>query len=439
MMASTLTLESSILIVGAGTWGCSTALHLARRGYKKITVLDPYPVPSPISAGNDVNKILEMGSFAGDNGDERWVSNKLLSAATQGWMNDPVFKPYFHETGYIVAATSESGHNHMNSREGPDEKAGWVPLNMREDFQATMPRGVLTGDFPGWQGWWMKKGAGWVHARKAMESAAKEAERLGVRFVMGKEKGMVESLIYEHGDVKGAKTLDGRQHRAERTVLCAGANANAIFDMKQQLRPTAWTLAHIKMTPEELKLYKNLPVLFNIERGFFMEPDEDNGELKICDEHPGYCNWSTDGHKQNSIPFAKHQIPKEAETRVRNFLQETMPHLADRPFAFARICWCADTPNRAFVISTHPDHPSLVLGVGGSGHGFCHIPAIGGFISDAIEDKLDARMKHSFRWRPETAVDRKWEDLQGRFGPEGSNRMMDFNDVKEWTNISARV
>lgn len=37
-----------ILIVGAGTWGCSTALHLARRGYKSVTLLDPYPVPSPI-------------------------------------------------------------------------------------------------------------------------------------------------------------------------------------------------------------------------------------------------------------------------------------------------------------------------------------------------------------------------------------------------------
>jgi sarcosine oxidase/L-pipecolate oxidase len=54
--------EGSILIVGAGTWGCSTALHLARRGYKYVTVLDPYELPSPISAGNDVNKIVEQGT-----------------------------------------------------------------------------------------------------------------------------------------------------------------------------------------------------------------------------------------------------------------------------------------------------------------------------------------------------------------------------------------
>ena len=54
--------KSSILIIGAGTWGCSTALHLARRGYSNITVLDPYEFPSAISAGNDVNKIVEQGT-----------------------------------------------------------------------------------------------------------------------------------------------------------------------------------------------------------------------------------------------------------------------------------------------------------------------------------------------------------------------------------------
>jgi len=56
-------ITSSVLIIGAGTWGCSTALHLVRRGYKNITVLDPYELPSPIAAGNDINKIVEQGEF----------------------------------------------------------------------------------------------------------------------------------------------------------------------------------------------------------------------------------------------------------------------------------------------------------------------------------------------------------------------------------------
>lgn len=57
-MATSLNLESPIIVIGAGTWGSSTALHLARRGYKNVTVFDAYGVPSPTSAGNDVNKIV---------------------------------------------------------------------------------------------------------------------------------------------------------------------------------------------------------------------------------------------------------------------------------------------------------------------------------------------------------------------------------------------
>jgi sarcosine oxidase/L-pipecolate oxidase len=55
--------DSPIAIVGGGTWGCSTALHLARRGYTRVTVFDPFPIPSAISAGNDINKVLEAGTY----------------------------------------------------------------------------------------------------------------------------------------------------------------------------------------------------------------------------------------------------------------------------------------------------------------------------------------------------------------------------------------
>ncbi|ESZ99534.1 DEAD/DEAH box helicase [Sclerotinia borealis F-4128] len=101
----------------------------------------------------------------------------------------------------------------------------------------------------------------------------------------------------EIGDVLGVKTADGKEHQGDRPILAAEAGADALFDFKDQLRPTAWTLGHIKMSADEIKLYKDLPVLFNIEKGFFMEPDEDNHELKICDEHPSSkTRWQTKEH-----------------------------------------------------------------------------------------------------------------------------------------------
>lgn len=48
-----------ILIVGGGTFGLSTAYHLAKSGYKNITVLEKdVVIPSDVSAGNDLNKII---------------------------------------------------------------------------------------------------------------------------------------------------------------------------------------------------------------------------------------------------------------------------------------------------------------------------------------------------------------------------------------------
>lgn len=35
--------EDPIVVVGAGIFGLSTAIHLAKRGYKNVTVLDKQP------------------------------------------------------------------------------------------------------------------------------------------------------------------------------------------------------------------------------------------------------------------------------------------------------------------------------------------------------------------------------------------------------------
>lgn len=50
--------DSKIVIIGGGgTMGSSTALHLSRRGFTDIRIMDVYPIPSNNSAGNDLNKV----------------------------------------------------------------------------------------------------------------------------------------------------------------------------------------------------------------------------------------------------------------------------------------------------------------------------------------------------------------------------------------------
>ncbi|TFK52789.1 hypothetical protein OE88DRAFT_1656378 [Heliocybe sulcata] len=51
--------DASILIVGAGTFGLSTAFHLVERGYKDVTCMDRWAVPSKSSAGWDISKRVQ--------------------------------------------------------------------------------------------------------------------------------------------------------------------------------------------------------------------------------------------------------------------------------------------------------------------------------------------------------------------------------------------
>lgn len=76
-----------------------------------------------------------------------------------------------------------------------------------------------------------------------------------------------------------------------------------------------------------------------------------------------------------------------------------------------------------------------MVAVGGSGNGAMQMPTIGGFISDALEGRLQEQLKRVMHWRPDTAVDRDWKSTQNRFG--GTNQVMDFQNIKEneWTRI----
>lgn len=168
----------------------------------------------------------------------------------------------------MTAASTSEGLAFVEEHEIVGDKSEYTYLEGTE-FRRTMREGVLTGDFPNWKGYWKRQGGGWVHARKAYVRACQEAERLGASFVSGDEAGRVMELLYDDtgGDVIGARTADGKEHFADRTILTAGAYADKLLDFEDQLRPTAWTLCHIKISDEELELYKDLPVMFNVERG----------------------------------------------------------------------------------------------------------------------------------------------------------------------------
>ena len=55
----------SVIIVGGGIFGITTALELRRRGHA-VTVFDPGPLPHPRAASTDISKVIRMDYGAED-------------------------------------------------------------------------------------------------------------------------------------------------------------------------------------------------------------------------------------------------------------------------------------------------------------------------------------------------------------------------------------
>lgn len=425
--------NTSVLIIGAGTFGLSTALQLLRKGHKNVTLLDPYEVPSPISAGNDVNKIFQSTV-------ENEFYSDLAEEALEMWRSDPVYKPAFHEVGIIYGACGKDVISEINRRMSFLEKKGvdFYELNTPEDYSKYVKMATanvedkinglnLQGRFSNWKGYFQKDKCGWTFAAMALRNAAKECIEKGARFLIGS----AEELLFENDKCTGVRTFTGEIITSEVVVICAGANSGRLLDFGGQLLAKCWTVGHIRLSDEEVKSLRGCPVVLNLDQGFFFEPDGDN-DLKFCNEFPGYINMENSG---TSIPVYRNQIPIEAEEQMRKFLKQVFPEISERPFNVTKICWCTDTPDRHFLITEHPKYNNLILGTGDSGQGFKFMPNVGKYISQVIlegSSSLEPEKARFWGWREEQGKHRNILAKQGRVG--GTNVIKDLKEVQDWTS-----
>ncbi|KAI9736313.1 MAG: hypothetical protein M1834_001199 [Cirrosporium novae-zelandiae] len=396
--------NASILIIGSGTFGLSTAYHLAKRGYTNITAIDKHPCPSLDSAGNDLNKIIRTEY------DEPLYAEMALEAM-EAW-REPLFDGIFHETGWIVTTCGEpkAAAHLRQSYQNLIEKHGASGIEMvetPEDIIRHVPQLKDTKTLSNWKGLWNQH-AGWAHASKAMEKVASEAQKLGVTFVSGPDGEMVSlETTTSPNKITGIKTASGKIWTASHYILCTGAASPALLpELSPQLWSKCWTAAHISLTPSELSQFQNMPVVDNHELGFFFEPDPETSLLKICNATPGYQNKVG---SYNGVPYSiphylsshpDEGIPTEALAAINNFIDNVIPQFSGRPLVGARYCWCTDTPDQHFLLTPHPKYEGsqLILATGDSGHAFKFLPTIGAYIADCLEGKPNGN-RDVWGWR----------------------------------------
>ncbi|KAI5865209.1 fructosyl amino acid oxidase [Durotheca rogersii] len=399
-----------IVVGGGGTVGSSTALHLVRSGYtpSNITVLDTYPIPSAQSAGNDLNKIMGIRL-------RNKVDLQLSLEARDMWNNDGLFKPFFHNTGRLdchstvqgIASLRRQYQELLDADAGLEKTNDW--LDSEDEILAKMPL-LQRNQIQGWKAIFSRDG-GWLAAGKAINAIGEVLRDQGVKFGFEGAGSFKHPLLGEDGTTCiGVETVDGTKYYADKVVLATGAWSPALVDLDGQCCSKAWVYAMIQLSPEEAAEYKDTPVVYNGDIGFFFEPNED-GIIKICDEFPGFTRfkqhqpYGAGSPKTISVPrsHAKHPTdtyPDASETSIRRAIATFLPNFTHKELFNRALCWCTDTADAALLICEHPKWKNFILATGDSGHTFKLLPNIGKHVVELIEGNLAQDLAHAWRWRP---------------------------------------
>ena len=183
-------------------------------------------------------------------------------------------------TGVVITGLERDSLDGQNARKTLDNvrnEPGVAELDGTDAIESKLnPDGsIKTAHFAqGAKAYWNPVG-GWAAASEAVEKLYERIRPFGADIVPGAE---LAELIVENNDVKGVKTVDGRQFRADKTIVCTGSWTSGHPALKglipeKLITATGQVVAAVKLTPEEAEKYKNIPICFKYDgSGYYSFP-----------------------------------------------------------------------------------------------------------------------------------------------------------------------
>jgi glycine/D-amino acid oxidase-like deaminating enzyme len=371
----------SIIVVGAGVFGASTAVELARRGHT-ITLMDPGPIPHPRAASTDISKAVRMDYGS----DEFYMS--LMEEALSGWdrWNVEWDEPLYHEDGFLVLSAEEM-------RPGKFEYESFQLLRKRGHNPQRLNSATLKSRFPAWNAdnysdGYFNPRAGWGESAKVVEHLIQEAKSGGVSLREGLSAVRLQD---DSARVTGVVGSDGQAYRADLVIVAMGTWSPILSpSLKGLITHVAQPIFYFQ--PDDVENYQpdRFPVwAADLSRtGWYGFPATKDGTVKVSNHGPG----------RQVLPDDDRKTTQDDEIRCRNFLNENLPGLADGRLANSRTCLYCDTWDGDFYIDHVPEWPGLVIATGGSGHAFKFTPMLGRIVADVVERKPN-QYAARFAWR----------------------------------------
>lgn len=380
-------MSDRIVIVGGGIFGITAALELERRGYG-VRLLEAGTIPAADAASTDISKMVRV-----EYGDDR-VYTDLAEASISGWQEwnerwRGEGRPApFRNCGVMMLSREKMV-------EGDFEYESYRLLRSRGRQAERIGGERLVARFPAWRerfaDGFLDPSGGYVESGAAVWLLAEEARQRDIEI---RVRTPARSLLFQGDRVSGVEDTSGARHEADLVLLANGSWTGSFRpDLATSLRRTYHPVWHLR--PGDLDLFREntFPVFTaDITRtayyGFPLHPVHQ--VVKI-------------GHHGRGLEFGEEadlSVPEALTDKMREFLERSIPALAEAEILYARLCPYCDTTDLNFWIAQDPERLGLTIAAGGSGHAFKFAPLLGSWIADAVEGAENS-LTDRFRWRPE--------------------------------------
>jgi sarcosine oxidase len=336
----------SAVIVGAGVFGSSLARELAVSGWEVTLVEQESPGWDGSSSGGETRLVR----FA--HGSDRWYTRSAWRAR-QLWREiDPAL---LTGCGLVWFAYGEDGWEADSER---TLRAEGIPVERLEPGEAARLFPSLGIDDLAWVLY--EPEACVLFASRAVRVLAEQAREAGAQIVRARAEPAGERVHVARSE--SSICFAGDLLEADHVVWACGPWLPKLFPDLVDIRPTLQEVVFFD-APDD---WAAAPGWVDYDRSLY-----GHGVLQ-GDGFKAAC----DAEGKTADPDALGELGGATDGAIRSYLADRFPALRDARVHHRRPCPYELTPDTHFVAAPHPQHPSVWLLGGGSGHGFKHGPAL---------------------------------------------------------------
>jgi sarcosine dehydrogenase len=360
--------RESVVIVGGGIWGLSTAYHLARAGWTDVVVLERNGALFDETTSQAAGLVGQIRATPLMRLAIRYAIDLFLN-----FEKETDHDPGFHQVGsLLLALTPErmaSFEEHVEHANGSGVKAYFVD-------GAEMSRLAPHVDVSRVEGGYFVPEDGYLDPRRCARAFCDAAEDLGVRFRTGTA---ATGLRITDGRVMGVET-DGGFVEAEHVVVTAGPWTGTIAKMVGY-QTAMVPIRHQRVTTAPLQgIPDHHPVVRVTDASCYLRPEEGGYLYGYFEPNP----TSYEPDPPPSLHTSEIEEPVEVMEEARERLAPIFPVLEDLEIAGYKQGLTTFAPDGAYLIGPVPQVEGLFAATGCAALGIAGSAAVGRWLAGWI-------------------------------------------------------